>query len=378
MRIVVVGLRGFPNIQGGIETHCEELYPRIAALGHDVIVVRRCGFVKEDPPLSSYKGVKFKDIDSPFVIGLEAAIHTFKGIWYAKKAHADIVHVHAIGPAICIPFAKLLGLKVVMTHHGPDYDREKWGLFAKTVLRLGELFAAWMADEVIAISTVITTILKNKYNRVDKVHLIYNGITTFPKASGKTDFLTSLGLTSGNYILAVGRFVEEKRFDKLIEAYIKLKRPSVKLVIAGNADYETSYCCSLKDFALENQVILTGVVKGAKLAELYQNAALFVLPSSHEGLPITLLEAMSFQRKVLASDIPANKAVCLPSNNYFRLNDQQDFIDRMSNLLDNGKDSQSYDLTKYNWDHIAQQVASVYEECIASSVFLGRSSPNRS
>ena len=363
MRIVVVGLRGFPNIQGGIETHCEELYPRIAALGHDVIVVRRCGFVKEDPPLSSYKGVKFKDIDSPFVIGLEAAIHTFKGIWYAKKAHVDIVHVHAIGPAICIPFAKLLGLKVVMTHHGPDYDREKWGFFAKTVLRLGELFAAWMADEVIAISTVITTILKNKYNRVDKVHLIYNGITTFPQASGKTDFLTSLGLTSGNYILAVGRFVEEKRFDKLIEAYIKLKRPSVKLVIAGNADYETSYCCSLKDFALENQVILTGVVKGAKLAELYQNAALFVLPSSHEGLPITLLEAMSFQRKVLASDIPANKAVCLPSNNYFRLNDQQDFIDRMTDLLDNGKDSQSYDLTKYNWDHIAQQVASVYEEC---------------
>lgn len=378
MRIVVVGLRGFPNIQGGIETHCEELYPRIAALGHDVIVVRRCGFVKEAPPLSSYKGVKFKDIDSPFVIGLEAAIHTFKGIWYAKKAHADIVHVHAIGPAICIPFAKLLGLKVVMTHHGPDYDREKWGFFAKTVLRLGELFAAWMADEVIAISTVITTILKNKYNRVDKVHLIYNGITTFPKASEKTDFLTSLGLTSGNYILAVGRFVEEKRFDKLIEAYIKLKRPSVKLVIAGNADYETSYCCSLKDFALENQVILTGVVKGAKLAELYQNAALFVLPSSHEGLPITLLEAMSFQRKVLASDIPANKAVCLPSNNYFRLNDQQDFINRMTDLLDNGKDSQSYDLTKYNWDHIAQQVASVYEECIASNVSSGRSSPNRS
>ena len=108
---------------------------------------------------------------------------------------------------------------------------------------------------------------------------------------------------------------------------------------------------------------LTGVVKGAKLAELYQNAALFVLPSSHEGLPITLLEAMSFQRKVLASDIPANKAVCLPSSNYFRLNDQQDFIDRMTDLLDNGEDSQSYDLTKYNWDHIAQQVASVYEEC---------------
>lgn len=363
MRIVAVGLRGFPNIQGGIETHCEELYPRIAALGHEVIVVRRCGFVKENPPLTSYKGVKFKDIDSPFIIGLEAAIHTFKGIWFAKKAHADIVHVHAIGPAICIPFAKLLGLKVVMTHHGPDYDREKWGFFAKAVLRLGELFTAWMADEVIAISTVITGILKSKYQREKRVHLIYNGITDFPATSSNTDYLNSLGLTPGNYILAVGRFVEEKRFDKLIEAYIRLKRPTTKLVIAGNADYETSYCCSLKDFALENQVILTGVVKGQRLAELYQHAALFVLPSSHEGLPITLLEAMSFQRKVLASDIPANKAVHLPEANYFQLNNLQDFIDRMAALLDNGQESQAYDLTKYNWDHIAQQVVSVYEEC---------------
>ena len=85
MKIVVVGLRGFPNIQGGIETHCEELYPRIVQLGEEVIVVRRTGFVKENPVRTSYKGVIFKDINSPFITGLEAAIHTLKGIWYAKK-----------------------------------------------------------------------------------------------------------------------------------------------------------------------------------------------------------------------------------------------------------------------------------------------------
>lgn len=363
MRIVVVGLRGFPNIQGGIETHCEELYPRIATFGHEIIVVRRCGFVKENPPRKSYKGVHFKDIDSPFITGLEAAIHTFKGIWFAKKAHADIVHVHAIGPAICIPFAKLLGLKVVMTHHGPDYDREKWGFFAKAILKMGEFFTAHWADEIISISTVISDILQKKYKRTQRVHLIYNGITNFPDIQWKTDFLSEKGIIPGKYILAVGRFVEEKRFDRLIEAYVKLRRPDIQLVIAGNADYETSYCCSLKDFAQENQVILTGVVKGEKLAELYQHAALFVLPSSHEGLPITLLEAMSFQRKVLASDIPANKAVQLPPANYFQLNDLNDLTSHLRTLLDNGQTSQSYDLTKYNWDHIAQQVASVYEEC---------------
>ena len=363
MKIVVVGLRGFPNIQGGIETHCEELYPRLVALGHDVTVVRRCGFVKENPPISSYKGVKFKDIDSPFVIGLEAAVHTFKGIWYAKKVNADIVHIHAIGPAITIPFAKLLGLKIVMTHHGLDYDREKWGFFARFILKAGELFAALFAKDIISISTVISQTLKRKYNRTKRVHLIYNGITSFPTPNtSNSNYLKSLGLQQGKYILAVGRFVEEKRFDRLIEAFIKLKRPEYQLVIAGNADYKTDYCCFLKDFAIENQVILPGIVKGQNLSDLYANAALFVLPSSHEGLPITLLEAMSFERKVLASDIPANLAVELPKKNYFKLNNLEDMITHIRTLLDNGEYHQVYDITKYNWDHIAKQVDLVYKE----------------
>lgn len=360
MKIVVVGLRGFPNIQGGIETHCEELYPRIAAMGHEVTVVRRSGFVNENPPMKEYRGVRFKDISSPKVAGLEAAIHTFKGIWYAKKAHADVVHVHAIGPGLAIPFARLLGMRVVMTHHGPDYDREKWGLFAKAVLRMGEMFSALFAGDIIAISTVITDILKKKYHRTNRVHLIYNGITTFPAPDSNAQYIRSLGLTAGKYILAVGRFVEEKRFDRLVEAFVKLKLQGYRLVIAGNADYETSYCYSLKDFAAENGVILPGVVKGAKLAELYANAALFVLPSSHEGLPITLLEAMSFGRKVLASDIPANLAVGLPEENYFRLNDLDDMISHIRMLLDNGTESRAYDLSKYDWREIAQQTEAIY------------------
>ena len=223
MRIVVVGLRGFPDIQGGVETHCEELYPRIVKMGHEVIVVRRKNFVKENPPLTIYKGVKFKDISCPAISGLEAVVHTAKGIWFAKKAHADLLHVHAIGPSVMIPFARLLGLRVVMTHHGPDYDRDKWGWVAKTILRLGECFAAVGARDIISISTVISDLLKKKYGRAKRVHLIYNGITSLYGNGDSSVYLESLGLQSGKYILAVGRFVEEKRFDKLIEAFVKLR-----------------------------------------------------------------------------------------------------------------------------------------------------------
>lgn len=361
MKIVVVGLRGFPNIQGGIETHCEELYPRLIHYGYEVIVVRRKGFVKEIPPYKEYKGVKFKDINSPSISGLEAAIHTARGIIYAKKIRADIVHIHAIGPSIMIPLAKLLGLKVVMTHHGPDYNREKWGIFAKSILKTGELFAALFADEIIAISTVITDLLKNNFNRKKRVHLIYNGITSFQKSNISTNILKELNIEPKKYILAVGRFVEEKRFDKLIEAYIKLNRPQYKLVIVGDTDYASPYAHFLKNLAAKNNIIMPGILKGDKLYQVYKHAALFVLPSSHEGLPITLLEAMECKRKVLASDIPANLAVDLPASNYFKLNDIEDMTRHINILLDINTEEQHYDLTNYNWDNIAEKTNKVYK-----------------
>lgn len=363
MKVVVVGLRGFPNIQGGIETHCEELYPRLVQLGCECVVIRRSNFVKESPPLKFYKGVQFKDFKAPCVAGLEAVVHTFKGVWYAKKIHADILHIHAIGPSIAIPFAKLLGLKVVMTHHGPDYDREKWGWIARTVLKTGEWFAAKWADEIISISTVISQILKEKYNRSNHVHLIYNGISSYLPVK-ETDYVRSLGLQPGKYILAVGRLVEEKRFDKLIMAFMKAKLPGYKLIIAGDADYVTSYCCFLKNFAAENNVLMPGIVKGKNLWELYSHAALFVLPSSHEGLPITLLEAMSFRRKVLASNIPANLAVGLPQQNYFSLDDLDDFIEHIRLLLADSAKEQSYDLSLYDWSRIARQTKEVYQSLV--------------
>jgi hypothetical protein len=141
----------------------------------------------------SYKGVKFKDLKAPKIPGLEAAIHTLKSVIYAYKIKADIIHIHAIGPAIAIPLAKVLGLTVVVTHHGPDYNRQKWSSFAKFILKIGEFFAAKFADKIIVISTVIDDILKKEYNRHDSI-LIYNGITSQIKIT-TTNFIKELGLT---------------------------------------------------------------------------------------------------------------------------------------------------------------------------------------
>mgnify|MGYP000613934475 CR=1 FL=1 len=125
MKIVVTGTRGIPNIMGGVETHCEELFPRIARKGFEVTVIRRKSYVRDT--LSSYKGITLSDIETPRKKSLEAIVHTFRAIVRAKRLKADIVHLHAVGPALLTPLARLLGMKVVFTHHGPDYDRDKWG-----------------------------------------------------------------------------------------------------------------------------------------------------------------------------------------------------------------------------------------------------------
>lgn len=361
MKIVVTGLRGFPRIQGGVETHCEELCPRLVKLGCDMTVTRRKPFVREASPLTVYEGVKFKDLNTPKRQGLEAAVHTFRSVWYAFRTKADIIHIQAIGPSIAIPFAKLLGLKVVATHHGPDYDRRKWGRLAKFVLRFGEFCVARWADEVIVISTVIQNLLKTKYHR-ENTHLIYNGVNPPSTPINETDYIRQLGLKPKKYLLAVGRFVEEKNFDKLILAYAKTTYASdYRLVIAGDADHENHYSKSLKAIAKKHHVILTGMIKGNPLQQLYAHAALFVLPSSHEGLPFTLLEAMSYQIPVLVSDIPANKAVNLPSDCYFHYskNGILALSEAIEKKLENPV-SHTYDLTSYNWEHIAWQTYNVY------------------
>ena len=307
MKIVVTGTRGIPGIQGGVETHCQELYPLIADEQHEIIVIRRPNYAV-DRSVQIYKQVAIKDISAPRSKHLEAFVHTFKAVIYARKVKADIVHIHAVGPA---PVARLLGMKVVITHHGPDYDRDKWGRFAKWILCMGERAGVYYANHIIVISEHIRQIIYHQYSAKRNVTLIHNGVNVPTRVIG-TEYLESLDLTEYGYVLAVG-----------------------------------------------------GFIKGDKLAQLYTYAKVFVLPSTHEGLPIALLEAMSYGCPVLASDIPANKEIGLPDECYFR---NGDFTNLLHTLKEKIEISQSkritYDLSSYSWHHIAQQTKEIYDSLI--------------
>ena len=368
MKVVVTGTRGIPGIMGGVETHCEELLPRLAKLGYDVTVIRRKSYVREEEPLTEWMGVKIIDIDAPKSKKLEAIIHTFRAINKAKTLGADIVHIHTIGPNLLAPYARLLGLRVVMTHHGPDYDRDKWGRIAKMMLKLGERLGCRFANQVIVISNVIKNLIAEKYDRRKDVALIYNGVTQ-PEICSYPEYFTELGIKEGKYILGMCRFVPEKNLHHLVEAFVMLKKSNrisenMRLVLAGDTDFEDSYSLSLKKMAKENNVVLTGFIKGQKLHSLLTNVSCYCLPSSHEGLPIALLEAMSYSIPVVASDIPANLEIGLDESHYFPCGNVEKLADRLEEKCFPLR-KETYDMHLYDWDMIARQTGEIYDKAMS-------------
>ncbi len=357
MKIVVTGTRGIPGIMGGVETHCEELFPRIARKGAGVTVVRRASYVHDR--LKEWNGVRLVDIATPKKKSFEAIIHTFRAINKARKLGADVLHIHAIGPAMLVPYARLLGMKVVFTHHGPDYDRDKWGASAKMVLKLGERMGCVFANDVIVISDVIKNLVAQKYGRTERVHLIYNGVSS-PEMCDCPNYFKELGIEEGKYILAMCRFVPEKNLHHLVEAFGQIDPKGYKLVLAGDADFEDEYSRKLKAQARENGVVLTGFIKGEKLHALLTHCRCFCLPSSHEGLPIALLEAMSYGVPVIVSDISANMEVGLDKSCYFPVGNVEMLAGKLQQNLNDDSQRLSYDMHKYDWDTIAEQVMTVY------------------
>ena len=351
----MTGTRGIPSVMGGVETHCEGLCPRLAALGTDITVVRRSAYVSDG--LTEWEGVRLKDIKSPKVKALEAIVHTYRAVNYAARVHADIIHIHAIGPALMTPYAKLRGLRVVVTHHGPEYERDKWGGAARAMLRLGERLAVRYADDLIVISEVIRKLVRDKYGRTKRIYTIPNGVPACVRCDDEAYF-RELGIEPGKYILGMCRFVPEKRLQDLVEAVRGLE--GYRLVLAGDADFEDAYSRKLKSDARAAGAVLPGFVTGDRRRALLTHAACFVLPSSHEGLPIALLEAMSYGLKVVVSDIPANLETGLSPDSYFRCRDVEDLRRKLEARLSD-KEEPDYDMSPYRWDSIAERVYRIYE-----------------
>jgi glycosyltransferase involved in cell wall biosynthesis len=360
--VCVAGLRGIPEVMGGVEAHCEALYPRLAArMGarHNFVVLARAPYVPN--VTASYGSVTVVPVWSARSQYFEAIAHTALSVFYSRFAFkAKLIHIHAIGPGLLAPLAKALGMRVILTHHGEDYRRQKWNGLAKTVLRLGEYIGVRSADRIIVVSRSVAERLKRRFpGRADDILFIPNGTHAATPAAVKpqTSVMNRYGLSARGYVLAVGRLVPEKGFHDLIAAFRQSGIPG-KLVIAGDVEYANAYAAKLRGGA-DLHVVFTGRLGRTELNELYANASLFVLPSYHEGLPIAALEALAQGAPVLLSDIQPNRDIALPNANYFRTGD----VDDLAAALHRPHASLRVDgaklLRTYNWDRIAEDTEEV-------------------
>ncbi len=357
MRICVLGLRGFPLIEGGVEKHCEALYPR---MNEDVTIIRRRPYVTaECVAASNYDHITFVDLPSTTIKGFEAVFHSFWASRKAIKLKPDVVHIHNIGPALFSGMLSKRGIPVVLTYHSPNYEHSKWGGFAKKLLLHSEKVALKNASKII----FVNRFQMEKYSEEIRKKSVYipNGISE-PVFSISTSFLEEIGVEKNKYVLAVGRITPEKGFDTLIKGFAASEHHGYKLVIAGGVEFENDYMDELKKLSGDD-VVFTGFVYGDKLAQLYTNAALFILSSNNEGFPLVLLEAMSYGLDILASDIPASHLVSLERDDYFPRGDDKTLTEKISQRLKAPK-KKSYKLTDYDWDVVASKTLEVYREVI--------------
>ena len=367
MRIVMIGQKYVPSREGGVEIVVEELATRMAEQGHEVTLFNRKR--KEYPPIAEYKGCKVETIFTVNKRALDAIVYAFfatlKARRLLKKRQVDIVHYHAEGPCFFLNLLpkrkKRPGTKIVVTIHGLDWQRGKWGGLATRILRIGERRAVKYADEIIVLSHNNKQYFRETYHRTTKY--IPNGIQP-PEPRAADIIKKKYGLEMNSYILFLARIVPEKGLQYLIPAWKKVVEQtgtSKKLVIAGGPSHSEVFydeiCKAVKD---DKSIIMTGFVEGRELQELYSNAYLYVLPSDIEGMPMSLLEALSYGNVCLVSDIPENTEVINENCYVFRRGDIDRLRHQIKKVIGLNLRTHYNMVIPYTWQDVVQQTLEIY------------------
>lgn len=371
MKIAMLGHKRIPSREGGIEIVVEELSTRMAALGHEVTCYNRgghhvSGSEYDAAKVKDYKGVRLKKAFTVDKKGLAAMTSSFFAALKAAFSRYDVVHFHAEGPCAMIWLPKLFGKRVIATIHGIDWQRAKWGGFATKYIKFGEKTAVKFADEIIVLSENVKQYFLNEYNR--ETVMIPNGVNRAQIV--KADIIEKkYSLKKDGYFLFLGRLVPEKGVEYLINAF-KTTDIDKKLVIAGGSSDTAEFEQNLKDIAKgDSRIIFTGFVQGKQLQEVYSNAYVYVLPSDLEGMPLSLLEAMSYSNCCLTSDIPECTEVLGEYGVSFKKGDENDLADKLVMLNNNEKTVKEYKqkaadyiCKRYNWDDVTSATLKLYEK----------------
>ncbi len=371
LNIAMLGHKRIPSREGGVEIVVEELSARMVQAGHTVTCLNRSGHhvsgkIFDKKRLKEYKGIKLKTVPTFNRKGLAAMTASVTGAFGAAAGNYDIVHFHAEGPCVMLWLPKLFRKRCVVTIHGLDHRRTKWGKLSSAYIMLGERCAARYADEIIVLSEGVRKYFMDTYGRETK--FIPNGVVR-PRMVKANLIKKKYGLNGLDFILFLGRIVPEKGLQYLIEAF-RTVITDKKLVIAGGSSDTMEFMKKLKkQSAGDRRIIFTGFVEGRLLEELYSNAYIYTLPSDLEGMPISLLEAMSYGNCCLTSDVPECADVIENNAVTFSRGDVKDLAKKLQSLCDSSECvakyksiASDYICKKYNWDDVVERTLKLYRK----------------
>lgn len=372
LRVAVFGHKRWSR-EGGVEIVVKELCTRMAQQGCQITCYNRSGHhvsgAEYDGSMDMAEHVGIRQINVPTIEakGVAAVSASFFASIFSAFGKYDVVHIHAEGPAFFSWIPKLFGKKVVVTIHGIDWKREKWKSgFGSWFIRQGEKNAVKYADDIIVLSKNVQYYFENTYGRY--THFIPNGVNR-PEVRSAEMITDRFGLKENSYILFLGRLVPEKGIRYLIEAFKNVKTDK-KLVIAGGSSDTDSFMKELEHMAKDDKrIIFTGFVQGQILDELYSNAYIYTLPSDLEGMPLSLLEAMSYGNCCLVSDISEcievveDKALIFKKSDVDSLREIiQDACDDPEKVLEFKRQAADFICKKYNWDNVVRETINLYKK----------------
>jgi glycosyltransferase involved in cell wall biosynthesis len=363
----MIGQKGYPPVHGGIERHVAELARRLADRGFEIDIYSRPHYSDLDGP-ADIPGVTVRRLPSIPTKHLDAISHTLVSSLDVLRRPADIVHYHALGPGLLAWLPRMAGRRTVVTVHGLDWARDKWGAVARGVLKLGEQASARLPDRTVVVSQALREHYRQAHGA--EVDYIPNGIT--PPVFRDTSLLRQAGLPE-RFVLFAARLVPEKGCHLLLDAHAALPeelRRRYPLLVAGDAGFTDGYANQLKQRAHDEAHFL-GYVHGGTLETLFANAEVLVLPSTLEGLSITLLEGMGYGRCCLVSDIPPNVEAAAGHAVLFPSGDKDALGRRLADLLVDderrrslGAAGREHALAHYSWDRVADMTAALYRDIV--------------
>lgn len=387
MRIAMIGQKGIPALWGGVERHVEELSTGLVSRGHNVTVYGRGWYTRAaqngttTPLMHTYKGVHIVYVPSIRTKHLDTISHVLGATFHALFQHYDIIHYHGVGPSLLawIPRVLCPRTKIIATFHSPDRLHGKWGTIAKLVLTWGEWASCHFAHETITVSQTLQRYAADTY----KVPTIYipNGVTLqedCARITNMENILRGFNVRAGRYVVIMARFVSHKGIHLALEAWRRALRDyptrmrGLRLVVIGDEQGEREYAQAIRRMAKKiPHVILTGWQNTDTVHTLLSQSLMFVQPSQSEGMPLSVLEAMSHGKPVIASDLPEHRELVTDSRFRYETHKISTLEERLVWTIANPEIARVEGLKNrerverfYQWKTIVRHIEHIYTDAV--------------